>query len=258
MMKIPAELQLLLDDIKNDFPIILKNNLVGIYIWGSLTYSAFDENCSDVDLVIVTKKDICADEFSKLEIWFKKTIQKNTWMKRSEMRFVIENEYLDKTSNCCGFFFGEFSRHSSDGNPFIWINIYNSGITLFGKNAKLVAPNISDECLNNALLLELDYLKEGLEKNVGNRSDAAFKYNSYAVITACRILYTAHYRVLVSKEQALNWALKEMTHEWHSIISNAKTNRIENNGFTTEKLEKEAMNFVCYIENMTKRLFNEL
>jgi len=32
-----------------DFPAILSGNLVGIYLWGSLTYEAFDETCSDVN-----------------------------------------------------------------------------------------------------------------------------------------------------------------------------------------------------------------
>jgi hypothetical protein len=34
------------------------------------------------------------------------------------------------------------------------------------------------------------------------RSDYAFMHNAYAVLTACRILYSAHCRELVSKDQA--------------------------------------------------------
>jgi hypothetical protein len=41
-----------------DFPEILRQNLVGIYLWGSLTYDAFDERHSNVDCAVVTARDL--------------------------------------------------------------------------------------------------------------------------------------------------------------------------------------------------------
>ncbi len=52
---IPVEIPMLLEEMANDFPSILENNLVGIYLWGSLTYEAFDERCSDVDCIVVRR-----------------------------------------------------------------------------------------------------------------------------------------------------------------------------------------------------------
>src|SRR3989441_7313340 len=46
---IPKDLSDLLEVMATDFSAILRENLVGIYLWGSLTYQAFDEACSDVD-----------------------------------------------------------------------------------------------------------------------------------------------------------------------------------------------------------------
>ena len=42
----------------------------------------------------------------------------------------------------------------------------------------------------------------------GDRFDKTFVYNAYAVLTACRILYSAHHRALVSKDQAYAWAME--------------------------------------------------
>ena len=67
---------------------------------------------------------------------------------------------------------------------------------------------MSDQCLNDALLLELNYLKEDLTSNTGDRSDKTFIHNAYAVLTACRILYSAHHRALASKDQAYGWAME--------------------------------------------------
>jgi hypothetical protein len=79
---------------------------------------------------------------------------------------------------CCGFYHhtGKLVRHGSDGNPIIWMNIAQSGITLWGKDAKLIAPHVSGQCLNDALLLELSYLNQTLISNAGDRSDRAFIY----------------------------------------------------------------------------------
>jgi hypothetical protein len=248
-MKIPGDLADLLRIIPAELPGILPRNLVGVYVWGSLTYDAFDETCSDVDLVAVTERDIDAHEFLELEAWFAGKGEQNPWVRRIDMRFVIDHEFLDKTSRCCGFYhyLGKLTRHGSDGNPFIWLNVAKSGITLWGKDAKLIAPSVSDQCLSDALLLELNYLKEELASNAGDRSDKAYIHNAYAVLTACRIYYTARHRTLASKDEAMRWAMETVPPQWRRVIQTASDNRLKNGGSTTEQLEQDAIGFVEFV-----------
>ncbi len=254
-MNVPADLSDLLLAIGADFPAILRGNLVGIYLWGSLTYDAFDEACSDVDCVGVTRRDLDDREFSEIDGWFRNKEAQNRWVKRIDMRFVIEHEFLDKASRCCGFYHytGKLTRHGSDGNPIIWINVAQSGITLWGKDAKLVAPHVSNQCLNDALRLELNYLKEDLRSNVGNRSDKVFVHNAYAVLTACRILYSAHHRALASKDEAYTWAIEAVPPAWRPVIREAKNNRLHI-GSTTPQLEQDAMRFVEFVTGEVNRI----
>jgi hypothetical protein len=233
----------------DDFSAMLRDNLVGLYLWGSLTYYAFDPTCSDVDLVAVTQRDLDAHEFSELDAWFTNKKHQNLWVARIDMRFVIDHEFLDNSSRCCGFYHhtGKLTRRASDGNPIIWINVTHSGITLCGKDAKLVAPHVSNQCLNAALLLELTYLKQDLTSNIGDRSDKAFIHNAYAVLTACRILYCAHHHALASKEQAYRWAMETVPPAWHPVLRTAKENRQQNAGSTTQQLEQDAMRFVAFV-----------
>jgi predicted nucleotidyltransferase len=251
---IPQDLSDLLQVLPTDFSAILRENLVGIYLWGSLTYDAFDENCSDVDCIVVTRRDLDDREFSELDEWFKTAGGRNRWVKRIEMRFVIDGEFLDKSSRCCGFYHytGKLVRHGSDGNPIIWMNIGKSGITLRGKDARLIAPQVSDQRFHDALLLELNYLKEGLASRVGDCTDKAFVYNAYAVLTACRILYSARHKALVSKDQAYAWAIRTVPTIWRAVISAAKENRLKNRGSTTPQLEEDAMRFVEFVTGEVK------
>ena len=77
------------------------DNVVGIYLFGSLVLGDFDENFSDIDLMIVLKKDINKDEFEKIKNLQKYISEKypkfNT--DRLEMIFVSMdtiNNYLSK------------------------------------------------------------------------------------------------------------------------------------------------------------------
>jgi hypothetical protein len=252
---IPYDLSELLRVMATDFPAILRGNLVGIYLWGSLTYEAFDETCSDVDFISVTRRDLNDREFSELDEWFKNKGENNPWVKRIDMRFVIDHEFLDKSSRCCGFYHytGKLVRHGSDGNPIIWMNIGRSGITLWGQDAKVIAPQVSHQCLVEALKLELNYLKEDLAANVGNRFDKAFVHNAYAILTACRILYSASQKELASKEQAYAWAMDTVPPMWRAVIRGAKENRLKNSGSTTPQLEQDAMCFVEFVIDEVER-----
>jgi predicted nucleotidyltransferase len=251
---IPKDLGELLQEIAASFSGILRDNLVGIYLWGSLTYAAFDEQCSDVDCIVVTRRDLDECEFSELDEWFKNAAKDNRWVERLDMRFVIDNEFLDKSSKCCGFYSysGKLVRHGSDGNPLMWMNIGQSGITLCGKDARLIAPAISDQCLNDALLLELDYLRQDLRSNAGNRCHKAFVHNAYAVLTACRILYSADHRSLVSKDRAYAWAVETLPPMWLGVLQNAKENRRKKRGSTTARLEQDAMRFVDFVADQVE------
>ena len=253
---LPNELSALLEEVANDFPLILKGNLVGIYLWGSLTYEAFDEKCSDVDCIIVIRRDLNDKEFKEIESWFEKSLEENSWTDELDVRFVIEGEFLDKTSKCCQYQFRKFWRSGSDGNPLIWLNIGESGITLWGKGAKEAAPEISDKVLNEALLLELSYLKDDLKNNAGDKSDLPFKHLNYAVLTACRIYYTVQNRNIVSKEEAFHWALENIPEKWHPIINMSRNNRLKVKGNKTEKLEKDAMDFVEFIDVRAKKVLS--
>lgn len=249
--RIPVELSGLLGSIRADFPMLLVDNLVGIYLWGSLTYDAFDERCSDVDAVVVTRRDFNDREFAALEKWFAGSLARNRWTARLDMRFVIDGEFLDEKSRCCGFQESRFRRFGSDGNPLIWLNIGERGVTLWGSEAKRVAPGVPPECLGAALVRELDYLRAGLARFAGDRSIDAFRYNAYAVLTACRIMYTARHRTVVSKEQAYRWALDTVTPELRRVAAAAWRNRLDGEGETTPELERDAAAFVRFAEKRT-------
>ncbi len=96
-------------------------------------------------------------------------------------------------------------------------------------------------------------MQEDLASNAGDRSDQAFIHNAYAVLTACRIYYTARHRTLVSKGEALRWALETLPSQWRPVIQTAAGNRLKNGGSTTPQLENDAMRFVEFVTGEVDR-----
>lgn len=56
MAHIPAQVSALLQGLTAQLPVIIGKNLVGIYVYGSLTQQAFSPKRSDVDCIVVTKR----------------------------------------------------------------------------------------------------------------------------------------------------------------------------------------------------------
>ena len=65
----PREIKLILDEIVKSYYGILKDNLVGIYLHGSLALGCFNPKVSDIDFLIVAR--------DKLSLEVKREVVKN-------------------------------------------------------------------------------------------------------------------------------------------------------------------------------------
>lgn len=221
MIYIPAQVSALLQEITRDLPIILGKNLVGIYLYGSLTQGAFNPRRSDVDCIVVTRRDLSDAQFRRLCAWLSKAAESNPWTARLQMLFLIQTEVLTMNSKACLYQFGTLKRSGSDGNPIIWMNVLKSGVVLYGPPPESFVPQITPEILFEALEREVGYLREEIiEKPLSEWRDVP-SYRAYAVLTLCRILYSFRKGTIVSKRRAANWAMKYLPEEWHKIIVQA-------------------------------------
>lgn len=184
-------------------------NIVGVYLFGSLVLGDFDENFSDIDLMIVLKKDINKDEFEKIKNLQKYISEKYPRFGTDgiEMIFVstetIKN-YLVKEA---------FLTAVAPGNPletivckpefliYFYI-VKNYGETILGTPKEEVFSEISItdfvNMSNKVALENIPYWKEACKKTLHEQF--------YAVITLCRALYVKENKTYPSKLEAKNWA----------------------------------------------------
>lgn len=221
MANIPTQVSALLHNLTTHLPVILGNNLVGIYLYGSLTQRAFNPQRSDVDCIVVTQRDLSNAQFRKLGDWLAQAAESNPWVTRLQMSFLIKNEVLTMNSKACLYQFGKLKRSASDGNPIIWLNVLKSGAVLYGPRPESFVPAITPEILFQALERELGYLREEISEKPESEWRNVPSYRAYAVLTLCRILYSFRKDTIVSKQTAARWAIKHLPEEFAEIILQA-------------------------------------
>ena len=221
MARIPRNVHGVLGALTHDLPNILGKNLFGVYLYGSLTQGAFNPKTSDIDCIAVTHRDLSDAQFKKLDAWLKRASHGNPWFAKLQMSVLTKTKILTIDAKCSYYQFGVLKRTISDGNPIIWINVVHTGVALFGPPPKDFVPEITSKALFQALEREVGYLREELCTNPASEwRDVPF-YRAYAVLTLCRILYSAVTGRVVSKPKAAEWAAKRLPRKWNVLIEDA-------------------------------------
>jgi Aminoglycoside adenylyltransferase, C-terminal domain len=221
MAHIPARASVLLQDLTAQLPIILGQNLVGIYLYGSVTHSAFNPKRSDLDCIVLTRRNLSDAQFRKLGAWLAHTAKSNPWTMRLQMLFLVKDELLVMNSSACLYQFGVLTRSGSDGNPISWLDFLRSGKVLFGPRPESFLPEITPDLFFQALKRELGYLREEISEKPKSKWRDVPIYRAYAVLTVCRILYSFSKGGIASKPTAAKWAIKNLPEQWGQIIRQA-------------------------------------
>jgi hypothetical protein len=221
MASIPKEVSALLQEVIERLPVILGRNLVGVYLYGSVTHRAFNPKRSDVDLIVVTQRDVSDAQLRKLGAWLAQSAESNPWTARLQILFVVKQDVFTMDARASLYQFGVLKRTGWDANPIIWRDFFTSGEVLFGPRPESFLPEITPEIFFQALEREVVYLREEIcEKPESEWRDVPM-YRAYAVLTVCRILYSFRTGAIVSKARAAGWAAKYLPEEWREIILQA-------------------------------------
>ena len=160
MTRVPDKVSALLKRLTEELPVALGQNLVGLYVYGSLTQRAFDARRSDIDCIAVTRQGLSQAQFKKLAASLARLSESEPWAARLQITLLSRHEILTRDSKACLYQFGVLKRIRSDGNPIIWMNVLRSGIVLTGPQPRSFVPAITREMLLRALEREVGYLRD--------------------------------------------------------------------------------------------------
>ena len=226
-MSLPPEADGMLRALRAGIRRVLGENLVGVYLRGSLATGDFTPETSDLDLLAVTEQPVSDAEFAALAAMHRELAAlSNPYANRVEIAYIDrralrryvpgrEHPTLEQ---------GEALRWSAHDSNWIlerWV-VRERGIALCGPDPRTLIDPISVEALRAAVRTRLHDWDEWAHQPDDPDWRLPRKHKAYVVETMCRALYTLAYGELPSKPQAVAWALKALPEPWRSTVERSQ------------------------------------
>jgi predicted nucleotidyltransferase len=241
-------LNLLQTDICN----ILQDRLVGMYLFGSLANGDFDKD-SDIDVLIVTKEEVPQETFSSLYSMHEKISEIDSpWAFQLEVSYIPEGalRHHDPANNKHPRLDrGRDEKLHITGHDSDWIIqryiLRERGITVAGPDLESLIDPVSSNDLKWAVMDVLNGWIKGFLENPHMLDKRG--YQSYTVLTLCRILYTLEHGDVTSKPVAADWAKRTLPPERSPLIERAWIGRQNPEANTEPKDLNGTLDFIRYV-----------
>lgn len=222
------ELNVVLHELISSVRNILGDNFVGAYLQGSFALGDFDEH-SDCDFIIVINNDISSQQFSDLQ-----TMHKHIFNLAMEWAKHLEGSYFPKAVlrdyNLCGRDLwyldnghSELIKDKHCNTVVVRQTLREKGIVITGPEPSTLIAPIPVEVLRRAILAAIhDWSKEILAEP--ERFNNRF-YQSFIVLSYCRMLHYLHTGMVGSKRAGAEWAKRNLDSSWTSLIDRTWSGR---------------------------------
>jgi len=223
----PFEIKTILDKIIEIFKEILEDNLVGIYLHGSLAMGCFNPRFGDIDFLAVVRDKLSLEhrkeiinsilELSKskhippkgieFNVILNKDLKQLTYPTPFELHYSImhRERYTDDPDYICG----------DDFDPDLAAHItiaFTRGITLYGKPIKQVFHPIPEEYYIRSILYDLEDIQTFIQEDPVD-----------GILNLCRVLYYIKEKIISSKDEAGSWAIENLPERFTELAGKAQS-----------------------------------
>lgn len=234
---------------------ILNDNLVGIYLHGSIALNCFNWEKSDIDFIVVINERLSQE--TKLQLLQvledlrleapKKGLEMSVVLKEYCVSFKYptpyelhySNQWLEKYLENPLFLCGEEIKTDKDLAAHFTI-IRHVGIALYGQSIEEVFRKVPKENYIDSIKGDIEDAKIEIMDN-----------SMYIVLNLCRVLAYIKEDLIISKEQGALWGLENLPKEYSNILKDAL------NSYRTDIImninKNEARSFCDY---MLDKIFN--
>lgn len=231
---------------------ILGDQLVGLYLTGSLTYGDFNHDSSDIDFLAVHSNDLSEAKLSEIKDLHKIIAEKVPhWAKSLEGSYIpiVMLDSIETPLQERPYVNGGKVSYCQYGNEWV-INLYalqECGLVIYGSPLSGLIPKVTIDQVREAS--KKDLLKDWVPKITDPDAFNHPLYDSehiknYAVLTMCRILHRANNDNIASKKIASKWVKKQYP-QWEDLIDRAEAWKHGKQMGTTE----EVQSFMRFTQN---------
>ena len=199
---------------------ILRDNLVGIYLYGSLAMGCFNPKSSDIDIILVVQKGLLKGQRKKIIEYLKGVSSKN---RRIELSIVRENAVRNpRYPIMVDLHFehwGEVFENEKDKE--ILSNLYTTrkrGFCVWGMPIGDVFSEIPAQYHLRSVIEDLEHTRKYLHESP---ESVGYDPAVYWVLGSCRILAFIREETVLSKLEGGRWGLANLPKEYHDLVEQA-------------------------------------
>ncbi len=228
---------------------ILGDNLVGLYLHGSAVMGCYNDEKSDIDLLVVIHNDMSAEEKRR---YMDMIVELNTFAPTKGIELSIIKKYVCKPfvyptpfelhfsvahlewykNNPCDYVL-KMNGTDKDLAAHIMIT-YHRGLCLYGEDIKTIFEDVSQEAYFDSIWYDIECAEEDILENP-----------VYVILNLCRVFAFKKENLILSKQEGGNWGLTHVPEAYSNLIQQALD---EYASVNTMKLnEKEAMEYANYM-----------
>lgn len=208
---------------------ILGDHFRAMYLSGSLALGDFDAERSDIDFVVVTDSDLPDDLLLALRAMHDRfNASASPWATEVEAAYIPQNAlrrydpararhpHIERGA-------GEILDMDQLGSDWIIQRfiLREYGVVIAGTNPRTLIAPVSSRDLHQSVVTLMNNWWGPMREDPAPLHRHTIGYQSYAVLTMCRILYTLDTGTVVSKPVAARWARGIADRRWDTLIERA-------------------------------------
>ncbi|HET9912368.1 MAG TPA: aminoglycoside adenylyltransferase domain-containing protein, partial [Anaerolineales bacterium] len=236
---------------------ILGDQLIGMYLDGSLANGGFD-TYSDIDAVVATASDVSEQTFSALKEMHEQIMKIDSpWAVELEVSYIPQHALrrFDPKDN----FHPNLERGASQRLKMMhhesdWIIhrhiLRERGIVVTGPDPKTLVDPVLPDDLRQAIAKVLPFWFDPIFSNPSEIRKRG--YQSFFVLSLCRMLYTLKYGKILPKLAAAEWGKEHLDPRWQPLIERALLGR-QNPGVEADPEDiRETLEMMHYTLDQSK------
>ncbi|RAP77998.1 aminoglycoside adenylyltransferase domain-containing protein [Paenibacillus montanisoli] len=198
----------------------LDRSLVGIYLHGSLAMGCYNQEKSDIDLLIVAQHKLTAETSKRIARKLVAVRERMDGASGFEISVLVEQDLIDfkhPTPFELHYSDGHHAKYSADENylcggfddPDLAAHIvvtYRRGITLCGKPIRDIFPEIDKKHYVHSIVSDVEYAPSEIHSAP-----------VYYTLNLCRVLYFLKEGVVSSKKEGGEWGVRVLPVEYRDV-----------------------------------------
>ncbi|HZU12501.1 MAG TPA: aminoglycoside adenylyltransferase domain-containing protein [Chloroflexota bacterium] len=219
-MNPPQEVADLLRDCAGALFTCLGDSLVGVYLYGSAVWNAYDPETSDIDVIVLLRAACTPDQIDALATLHDDLARRHPLAGTLDISYVPLTLAARHSDSTLPYYRdGHFVRQGSgDVNTVTWHTLHQHGVPIVGPPASDVIPPVSPDVLRETMWYNLGFLSGRMPAYVARGIETTL----FGVVSLCRVLHTLRTGEIASKRDALDWARAQVGEDWKPYLRNVR------------------------------------